>query len=239
MPKSTRPRAGLNEHIARKLEARIRSGDLRPGDCLPSEESLGREFSASRTVIREALQSMKTRGLLKSRRGSGTYVAEPGKTSIRESISWYAEFQQEGEVFVELMDLRIVVETHCARQLASGNGSLTAVRRHLVQMETHVEDLARFAEADIEFHLAISEASGHSLFNEVAQAVLPALGRPFARKTHTDIQLARQSLREHREIFSALEARDPAKAESAMRKHLQRSRRSLLARISAESEPEH
>ena len=229
------PRDGRYEIVARELESRIRSGALRPGDCLPSEEKLGQEFSFSRTVIREALQAMKSCGLLKSRRGSGTYVAEPEKGSIRKSISWYAELQQDESVFVELMDLRIVVETLCARQLAAGTGSLENVRRHLKVMEKNPGDLTRFAEADIDFHLAISEASGHSLFNEVAQAVLPVLGRPFAQKTTTDIKLTQESLSEHRKIFSALEARDPAKAEKAMRFHLQRSRRSLLKRIARTS----
>lgn len=231
MAHSKKSRGGMHEQIARKLESRIRAGDLRPGDCIPSEEKLGKEFSASRTVIREALQAMKTRGLLQSRRGSGTYVAEPGKVSIRESLSWFAELQQDDETFVELMDLRILVETHCVRRLASGCSPLTAIDRHLKEMDNALTNLSRFAEADIGFHLAIAEASGHSLFNEVAKAVLPALGRPFAHQTHTDVILAEKSLVEHREIFVALEARDPAKAEGAMWRHLQRSRRSLLERI--------
>jgi len=237
MAHSKKSHAGLHEQIARKLESRILTGELRPGDCIPSEERLGREFSASRTVIREALQAMKTRGLLQSRRGSGTYVAEPGKVSIRESLSWFAELQQDDETFVELMDLRILVETHCVRRLATGSAPLQSIRQHLKDMDNNLRDLARFAEADIGFHLSIAEASGHSLFNEVAKAVLPALGRPFARQTHTDIQLAEQSLVEHREIFVALKARDPEKAEGAMWRHLQRSRRSLLDRI-ARSSPE-
>ena len=224
---------GRHEPVSRELESRIRSGHIRTGDRLPSEARLGREFGASRTVIREALQAMKARGLLESRRGSGTYVAEPGKTPIHDSLSWFAELQQDEGNFIELMDLRLLTETHCARQLASGKNSLKTIRHHLKEMEKSGTRLGHFAEADIAFHLAIAQASGHSLFTEVLRAVLPALGRPFALQTHTDPALAEKSIREHREIFLALEAREPARAEAAMRRHLLRSRRTLLKRIEA------
>jgi len=222
-----------SEAIISELERRIQSGGLSAGDRLPSEELLCSEFRASRTVVRDALQALKARGLLQSRRGSGTYVANPARNrgSVRDSLGWYAILRRDGTAFLEMMDLRILVETHCAGILASGNLSLARVAGKLETMRKNRENLVRFADADIAFHLAIVQSSGHSLFLEVAQAVLPVLGKSFARLTYTDFSPVDRVLAEHTAIFEALTARDPAAAESAMRSHLELSRRNLLASI--------
>jgi GntR family transcriptional repressor for pyruvate dehydrogenase complex len=130
-----------------------------------------------------------------------------------------------------MMDLRILVETFCARRLATGNSSLAAVRQQLQQMKKNATHLARFADADMAFHLAVVKASGHTLFFEVLNAVLPEIGRNFARQTHSDTTVAQKTLREHQQIFHALERRNPAQAEQRMRKHLEQSRVHLLLRF--------
>nr|HID12237.1 GntR family transcriptional regulator [Anaerolineae bacterium] len=67
----------LYVQIAESLLDRIESGDLAPGDRLPSERSLSEMLSVNRMTLRRALRMLETRGLLIRRRGDGTYVAEP------------------------------------------------------------------------------------------------------------------------------------------------------------------
>jgi len=230
-PKNGLP--GRSELVVRQLEERILSGEWQAGDCIPTEQALGVEFSASRTVIREALQTMKTRGLIRSRRGSGTYVAEPGGSRVRESLGWYAALQHGNSSFLELMDLRILVETHCTKLLAGERGNLEEVSRHLKSMGEHLANPHRFADSDIAFHLAIVRASGHVLFGEVAEAVLPTLGRVYARQTLTDAKMAGGLLEEHQQIYFLISTGDGAAASEAMHAHLQRSRANLLSMMKA------
>jgi DNA-binding FadR family transcriptional regulator len=211
------------------LEERIRSGILKPGDKLPPETELGEAFGISRTVVREGLQALKSRGLIESRRGSGTYVASSSRNLIGDSLGLYATLQRDGTRYLELMDLRILVETESARLLASKSGSLKGVERQLRVMEENLSRPDRFAEADIEFHLEIIRASGHSLFYAVAEGILGYPSLSFARNTHgLDPRLTSRALTEHRSIHAALEKRDPDAAFKAMQSHLRRSRKNLL-----------
>lgn len=222
------------------LEERIRGGDLRPGDQLPSETELELEFGVSRTVVREGLQALKSRGMLESRRGSGTYVATPSRQLIGESLSLYATLQRDGTRYMELMDLRILVETEAARLLASCRASLEGVECQLHAMERNLKNSATFADADIDFHLEIIKASGHSLFYVVAEGLLTAPSLSFARSTHgLDPSISVKVLGEHRKIFLALQNRDPKGASHAMSAHLRNSRKNLLKRLggAAASDP--
>lgn len=214
------------------LEERIRSGALKHGDQLPSETELEKEFGISRTVVREGLQALKSRGMLESRRGSGTYVTTPSRELIGDSLSLYATLQRNGIHYLELMDLRILVETDAARLLASRGGPLTGVVGQLRVMERNLTHPTRFADADIDFHLEIIKASGHSLFYAVAKGLLNAPSLSFARSTHSlDPAQSARVLIEHRAIYAALENRDPNAASTAMLSHLRRSRKNLVSRL--------
>lgn len=218
--------------MIRTLEERIRGGVFRPGDRLPSETELEQEFGVSRTVVREGLQALKSRGMLESRRGSGTYVAMPSRELIGESLSLYATLQRDGVRYLELMDLRMLVETEAARLLAERGGVLAPVAVKLRAMEKNLKHPQRFADADIDFHLAIIKASGHSLFYVVAEGLLNATSLRFARSTHgLDPSMSARVLTEHRAIYEALEQRDAKAASKAMLSHLRNSRKNLLARL--------
>ena len=67
----------LSDRFAARLAAQVEGGNLKPGDKLPSEQQLAETHGVSRTVVREAVHQLKSRGLLSSRQGSGVFVAPP------------------------------------------------------------------------------------------------------------------------------------------------------------------
>lgn len=69
--------APLYVQIAEGLLDQIESGELSPGDRLPSERELSQTLGVNRMTLRRALRLLETQGLLARRRGDGTYVAEP------------------------------------------------------------------------------------------------------------------------------------------------------------------
>jgi len=79
---------GDAEEIARLLTAYVTTGDLRPGARIPSERRLAEELGVGRTVVREALKSLALVGLIESRHGHGTYVAESTPESFSRAVEW-------------------------------------------------------------------------------------------------------------------------------------------------------
>src|SRR4029079_18418935 len=64
----------LSDRLAARLGGQIDAGALRPGDRLPTEQRLAEAHGVSRTVVREAVHQLRSRGLVRSRQGSGVYV---------------------------------------------------------------------------------------------------------------------------------------------------------------------
>ncbi|MFC7554147.1 winged helix-turn-helix domain-containing protein [Pseudoroseomonas wenyumeiae] len=79
-------RLSLSEQVTRDLDARITQGELRPGDRLPTERELMARYGVSRTVVREAMSSLRAAGRLATQQGRGAFVLEqpvPGTLAYR------------------------------------------------------------------------------------------------------------------------------------------------------------
>ncbi|MGV2985428.1 FadR/GntR family transcriptional regulator [Microbacterium sp. AGC85] len=208
------------EDIGRVLAQRIIDGEIAPGDRLPSEGRLVEEFGASRTVIREALQRLQSRGLVRTRVGSGSYALTP--PSDTGSESWLtARSEAERD---ELHGLRIAIESEAAALAARAPapadlGEIDAALTTLIEASLPAQSL----EADFAFHRAVAAASN----NRYLLAMLDHLGAraiilPSARIA--DAQRAAEEtaavLAEHRAIAMAIRRADPLAAAAAMRAHL-------------------
>lgn len=228
--KAAKPDPSIAAVIIDDLEEGIVSGVFAPGVCLPGEETLRRKFGCSRPAIREALQNLKARGLVVSRRGSGSYVAEAfGAKPVRESLRLYSSLQSHGRSYLELLDLRLMIESFCVLRLAGDDGreARKTLRQKLTVMKGRSKDLKAFGEADIAFHLALVEGARHDLFTNIMRGLLSGLGVRFAKETYLEADLVAKTLQDHLAICQALESGDAALARRRLRLHLEHSRRHL------------
>ena len=145
----------------------------------------------------------------------------------------YTSLLADGPSFLELLDLRLLLETFCARRTAAQRPAkaLAAMQKHLREMESHLDDLPRFGRDDMRFHLAIASGAGHALFQKILDSILPTLGLRFAVETYTNRDLARKNLRDHKQINRAIKAEDVALAGDAMKRHLEESREHLQSML--------
>lgn len=214
--------------IIEAIEAEILNGKLLPGERLPSEEKLCERFRASRTVIREAIQQLRGRGLLRTTKGSGSYIADPSLDSLTTAIEAYASLVVEAG-FMELIDFRILIETECARLAAvhAGESVLRELRQIIATMEKVQGVRSKFSKADIAFHLAIARGSGNRIYAGVLGAVEKRC-IDYAQANRGDNDWYSGVIDAHRGILDAISAGLPDRAADAMRRHLLSSKRHFV-----------
>ena len=217
--------AHRSTEIVKDLEIEIMDGLLLPGQRLPSEEKLCERFSVSRTVIREAIQQLRGRGLIRTLKGSGSYIADPSLDTLASAVETYSVLSN-ADSYLEIMDFRILLETECARLAAQNAGERMIETMELAQkkMENSRGDRSRFSSADIAFHLAIAAGSKHNLY----ATVLSALEKPaieFATKNRGDASWYDSVIDTHKAILTAVKDGKNDEAANAMKHHLLLSRR--------------
>ncbi|MCG5241528.1 FadR family transcriptional regulator [Azospirillum doebereinerae] len=230
---SLQRRETLTSQLVTALRARIEGGEFPPGAKLPSEHELIESFGVSRTVVREAVATLKAGGLVATRQGVGAFVQAP--TAAPPFRIDEADLGVVYEV-MSVLELRIGIETEAA--------ALAAQRRkdtHLAAMRDALERIAAAVEAgedavshDLDFHRAIAESTGNRYMLELFQY----LGSVLIPRTHVQtFRLAsepreaylRRINDEHWGLFDAILRQDGDAARAAMRLHLTGSRERLRA----------
>jgi len=217
-----------NITVIKALEQDIIHGKLSPGARLPSEEKLCERFNASRTLVREAIQQLRGRGLIQTFKGSGSYIADPSLDTLADAMETYSALTDDS-AYLELMDFRILLETECARLTAlhAGEKIITQIHKTIETMEKTGGDRKLFGEADIAFHLAIAAGSQHKLYATVLHS-LASRSVKYAQINGGDHKSHQRVIQTHREIFNAITDGDGDGAATAMKRHLIVSRRHYL-----------
>ena len=226
-----RPRC-LADDVTQSLVSHIAAGNWRPGDRLPTEQGLGRQFGVSRAVIREAISRLKSEGYVATYQGKGAFVAEePGLAAFRLAAGTADEARNE-----HLFELRALIEQSAAELAARRRTArdLAAIRGALADMRRAYAQDGLGLEADIRFHEAIAAAT----HNPVLQRFMQFVGRHLREI----IRLARVSVakyenrlgevdREHAAILEAIERRNAPAARVAAAMHIANGARRLRIRI--------
>jgi DNA-binding FadR family transcriptional regulator len=218
----------LSNEISQTLEEAILRGDFAPGERLPSEEKLGARFSASRTVIREAIHQLRGRGLVQTLKGSGTRIAQPDLQMFTRAMETFSVLNR-GRSYLELIDLRILLEVECARLAAihATPEMIALMQRALDKMNTSHGDRKRLGEADIAFHLTIAAASRNRLYASILTSLKKRSVEyaSFFSEEGTDY---REMITIHQGIFEAISKGQPENSARQMETHLIRSRENYL-----------
>jgi GntR family transcriptional regulator, transcriptional repressor for pyruvate dehydrogenase complex len=209
----------LYEQIVQQVEASIHKGQLKPGDQLPPERELAEQFGVSRTAVREAVKTLREKGLVEAYPGRGTFITDGTSYTIRQSLDRMMRTGNEGFAF--LAEVRRILEPEIAA-LATTRAKqedLEAMRQQVAVMDEARTDPDAFIEADLDFHLALAEAAANpiilslidsivGLLREQRMGIFQVAGGPDRGQYH------------HKKILEAVEHRDPAGARAAMKAHL-------------------
>ncbi|MBI4921285.1 MAG: FadR family transcriptional regulator [Devosia nanyangense] len=192
----------------------IERAGLGVGDRLPPEITLAEHLGVGRSTIREALNRWEGLGLIKRKRGAGTFLSArvPSSKGLVPTM-----IRLEGEALLRLMEVRRALENDVVRK-ATVNASRSQraeISRLCDALLTEVYAHRPWRKADWAFHGAIYDASGNPMFGQILSRLDHALERsaesPFGRD-----EFGMESFPPHRHLADAIVAADPDRACAAI-----------------------
>jgi GntR family transcriptional repressor for pyruvate dehydrogenase complex len=215
----------LSTSVIRQIESLILRGILRPGERLPSERDLAERLGVSRPSLREALAALEERDLLKTKAGSGVYVAEVLGSAFSEPL--IALFSSHDEALFDYLsfrrDLEALAAENAARMASETDLKLIDMVFKKMERASELRNPKEEAALDAEFHLTIIEASHNVIMLHMMRSMFDMLrkGVFYNRQVMFKQRTTRASLLDqHRAINTALQARDPQEARKAVEAHL-------------------
>ncbi|MFS8478544.1 MAG: FCD domain-containing protein [Micromonosporaceae bacterium] len=214
------------ERIVQQIEEAILRGDLRPGDRLPSERDLVRQFSVSRASVREALRVLQSNGMVRSRAGdpAGAEILPFSPATLEKSMTTLARVSE--LTLTELIQFRMLLDgtanllaaqLRTEEQLAEMDAAMAAMR---AAVQVGYEEFSR---ADVAFHDAVARASGNRLVqvcNRVVRSVVLMLIAEKIAHAPDRAALMEESISHHAEVLDAVRAGDGAAAARIARRNL-------------------
>ncbi len=228
LPASRQRRGGLVQEVVQHLEQLIQTGQIQPGDKLPTESAVMAELNVSRTVVREAISRLQASGQVETRHGIGTFALQaPSTHNFRIAEQDMATVDD----VIAVLELRISLETEAAGLAAqrATPEQLTAMAAALHGFSMAIHSQSDAVPSDFQFHMEVAKATGNRHFADLMTYLGTHIIPRTRIKTADQAPEGRQAYLErvhgeHESIFNAIRNHDTEAARAAMRTHLSNSR---------------
>lgn len=217
--------ASLSARVASMLTRKIRDEQLPAGTRLPTENAMAQHFGVSRTVIREAIMTLKAEGMVETRQGLGAFVRVPAN----EEAAFHVDplTRESKDNLLGLIEVRRGIEAEIAALAAvrRSEAQIAEIRDAWLQIEKAVAAGGDGVEEDVRFHLAIAHATGNAYWVKLVEMFAPQL------KVAVSVTRANEARRddyaqnvrdEHEKIVAAIAAGDPSAARAMAIEHMGR-----------------
>lgn len=206
------------EIIIKQIKDKIRSGEIQPGDKLPSERELSEMMEVSRTIVREAIKALTFSGYLDVIQGKGAFVTESALKydEISKLLSKISDFS-----LSSLMESRIMLEGEFARlaALRSDEKDIEEIENCLDGMKKS-DSIRLFVVKDLDFHMAIADATHNKFMSTLMKIIGDLLHNETNEITQYSIPIKDKIINVSDEICKAIKNKDEEKAKKLMIDHL-------------------
>ncbi len=212
------------DQVVRGIAEQIRTGALVDGQPLPPERELMDAFGISRTVVREAVRTLSSRGLIEALPRHRPVVRKPGYDAALDAVgSIVTHLLGEPGGVRNLFDTRIMVEAALVRQAAkeAGREDIAALKTALEANEAAIADSELFYRTDNAFHGVLYQIPQNPVLPAIHRAYTTWLAPQWSRMPRLPAR-NRTNFEAHSAIFDAILMRDPDAAEERLRDHLTR-----------------
>ena len=213
----------ISKAIADQIKDAIFQKIIGIGDKLPSERQLMEQFEASRVSVREALRALEYSGIVEIKRGAegGAFIRDPNTKFVSNFLQ---DMFSMGKVKIfDLTEGRLAVEPFLAK-VATERIKASFLEQLKVIVQETKECLNKGNESDarllnLEFHRLIAQASENPVMVFMIDSITDIMERNIS-SIPLSVESLKQTLQDHKKIYSAIKNRNPEKAQSAMLKHI-------------------
>lgn len=233
-----RPR--VQKNVTRAIATDIFADVFPAGSMLPTENELCTQYSVSRTVIRESLKILESKGLVRGRSRIGTQVCVKEDWNIldQQVLEWIGPRIFELDLLQCVLDARRAIEPFAA-ELAAQRASMqeiAEIEQAWQQMRDSEGDVEKFTQADVAFHASLLKASHNQVFMQLSSIISAALEFSL-HASNEAVDTRVEALDVHYRLVEALRLRDAAAARACANHMLEIAARDLA--IAVRKHPDH
>ncbi len=221
-PIQDKERYTLSKIVSDNLRQYIVENKMTTGDKLPSERDLAEMLAVSRVIIREALRTLESTGIIIIKHGEGAFVNTDDPTVIFNHLLLFWEMNNEKTD--ELFELRHLLEKTAIEHIIANTEAehLEELHNIMERMDKTTDPLS-FKQLDIEFHRGLIQATKNQLFTQLTDIIV----KYFSNAPHSQMDEAdrMKTIQEHKLILEALKAKDKELAIQLLSEHLQYARK--------------
>lgn len=213
----------LYEYVVEEIGLKIMKGDIAPGDTLPNEDALCRQYEVSRGVLREATKVLTQKGLIRTQPKVGTRIQPRENWNLFDTdvLLWKLKVGDRLDFLKSVTEVRRIIESEAARYAAQRADAkeIGHIRFCYEKLAATLEneasyDYDTYLESDMAFHAAILNACRNELLAQIGYTMRQAVYTARKADVH-DINTQRESLSFHLSMLEAIAARDAEKAYQA------------------------
>ena len=206
------PKHSASEVIFHYFKEKIKSGELQPGDPLPSERTLQKQLGVSRFSLREGLARLNAIGVIDTQHGKTTKVSLKVNTDSLKNVFLPLQAVTDSQSRGDLYEARVVLETELAGLAAQRRSEedLIGLKRNLEEAELSLDDEKAFGLLDLDFHERIAVAARNRFFRQMHAVIRDQLET--VMKLHANAKEQRMLiLKKHKDLFTSIEESNPEK----------------------------
>jgi GntR family transcriptional repressor for pyruvate dehydrogenase complex len=231
----------LSEIVEHRIKDSILKGEIEPGQKLPTERELAKQFGVSVVTAREALRALEIVGYIQRRKGKGGGIFVKELQSDPVKVALYEFLRSRKFTLRDICELRRIIEPSAARLAASQMTSQVAavLEKNIKYCERKInkteqtfseKEFLDIREKNVEFHRLIAEATHNPVLALTIDYAVDFLFE-FTKSLTPNIQYSIQQTNEHRRIFTRLRHGDAEAAEKEMLAHLEKAETYFMTKI--------
>ena len=211
-------RDSISDQVFVQMKEQILEGEWKPGEKIPSENELARQFGVSRVTVRNALQKLSALELLETRFGEGSFVRSPDAASVMSPLIPAAYLNDNG--MEEILQLRRMIEGPVCGEACrrASEEDVKELESLFQKMEATKDYLPEFARFDYLFHIKMARIAGNSIIMRIYDIMNEVMKCSFEKVVQA--RGNRAGLYYHGRIVDGFERKDDEAAEKIMDEHM-------------------